>query len=158
MIIYRKNAGLVVGDLLIRPLSFNLTESLFIKRGGWIRSSFWFYDPSGANLNDRKSRLNCSFLKKYHFLTLKYIKSHSGHFGQGWRSLPFILLFYFLKYFYWLCYYSFPFSPFYPPSTLSPQPSSIPPLSSCPWVVRISSLSPLFPIPFFISPCLFYAY
>ena len=32
------------------------------------------------------------------------------------------------------------------------------PLSSCPWVVQISSLASLFPILFLTSPCLFYAY
>ena len=67
---------------------------------------------------------------------------------------------YFLSIFYWLCYYSFPnFSPF-TPSTLQP-PTLQHPLTfrSCPWVVHISFLSSLFPIPFFfISPCLFYAY
>ena len=72
----------------------------------------------------------------------------------------FVLLFiYFLSIFYWLCYYSFPnFSPFIPPPPHTPQPSSIPPLSSCPWVVHISSLNSLFPTPFLTSPCLFYAY
>ena len=59
-----------------------------------------------------------------------------------------------LSIFYWLCYYSFPnFS-----SALHPQPASIPPdLSSCPWLVHTSSLSSLFPIPFFTSPHLFNA-
>ena len=58
----------------------------------------------------------------------------------------------FLSIFYWLCYYSYPsFSPL-SPLCPAPQPSSIPPLSSCPWVVHISSL---FPIPFLISPYLF---
>ena len=32
------------------------------------------------------------------------------------------------------------------------------PLSSCPWVVHISSLASPFPIPFLTSPCLFCAY
>ena len=66
---------------------------------------------------------------------------------------------YFLSIFYWLCYYCFPnFSPFIPPPPWTPQPSSIPRLSSCPWVVHISSLSSLFPIPFLTSSCLFNAY
>ena len=45
------------------------------------------------------------------------------------------------------------FSPLHPPLWTSP-PCSIPPtLSSCPWVIHISSLSSLFPIPFFyLSP------
>ena len=45
-------------------------------------------------------------------------------------------------------------SPLYLPSN----PPAFPRLSPCPWVVHISSLSPLFPIPFFIFPHLFYAY
>ena len=36
--------------------------------------------------------------------------------------------------------------------------SSIPPLSSCPWVVHKSSLSSLFPTPFLSSPYVFSAY
>ena len=40
----------------------------------------------------------------------------------------------------------------------SPRICSNPPLSSCPWVVQMSSLSSLFPVPFLTSPQLFYAY
>ena len=69
-----------------------------------------------------------------------------------------ILLFIFLKYIVLIMLLQFSqFPPLFSPSTLYLQPSSIPPLSSCPWVVHISSLSPLFPIPFFISPHLPYA-
>ena len=50
------------------------------------------------------------------------------------------------------------FSPYIPPVPCTSQPSTIPPLSSCPWVVHISSLTSLFLIPFLISPHLFYAY
>ena len=50
------------------------------------------------------------------------------------------------------------FLPFIPLLPCTPRPSSIPPLSSCPWVIHISSLASLFPVPFLISPCLFYAY
>ena len=40
-----------------------------------------------------------------------------------------------------------------------PPPSNTPPrLSSCPWVVRVSSLASPFPILFLTSPCLFCAY
>ena len=45
-------------------------------------------------------------------------------------------------------------SPFYSPSTLQHSPH----LSSCPYVVHISSLDSLFPILFLNSPHLFYAY
>ena len=78
-------------------------------------------------------------------------------------DLSFILPFYFLlSIFYWLCYYSCPsiFLPFTRPlpctAPLTLQHS--PPLSSCPWVVHISSLASLFPILFLTYPCLFYAY
>ena len=50
------------------------------------------------------------------------------------------------------------FSPLSPPSALHPPPSNIAPLSSCPWVIHVSSLASLFPILFLTSPCLFYAY
>ena len=72
---------------------------------------------------------------------------------------PFPTLFSFKSIFYWLCHYSFPnfFSPVYPLALHLPtlQPS---PLSSCLWVVHISSLTSLFPTQFLTSPCLFYAY
>ena len=50
------------------------------------------------------------------------------------------------------------FSPFIPPPPCTPNPPASSPLSSCLWVVRISSLSSPFPIPFLTSPHLFYAY
>ena len=50
------------------------------------------------------------------------------------------------------------FLPFIPPLPCTPRPSSIPPLSSCPWVIHVSSWASLFPGPFLISPRLFYAY
>ena len=70
------------------------------------------------------------------------------------------LLLFFWSRFYWLCYYSFPnFSPFVPPSALHPQTLQHPPhLSSCPWLVHISSLTSLFPIPFLTFLHLFYDY
>ena len=60
--------------------------------------------------------------------------------------------------FYWLCYYSCPIFFFLlSPSTLHPPPTSIPPFSSCPWVVHISSLASPFPILFLTFPlCIFY--
>ena len=65
----------------------------------------------------------------------------------------------FLKYIYWLCYYSCLISRL-PHSTPSctPLPSHIPPYSSCPWVILISSLPSTFPILFLPSPCLFPTY
>ena len=53
----------------------------------------------------------------------------------------------FLSIFYRLCYYSCPlFSPFYPRQPCNPLPLVFPVLSSCPWVVPISSLASPFPI------------
>ena len=53
------------------------------------------------------------------------------------------------------------FSQFSPLSSLCPAPPNPPPfpptLSSCPWVVHISSSNSLFPLPLLTSPCLFYA-
>ena len=39
-----------------------------------------------------------------------------------------------------------------------PPPTRIPPLSSCPWVVHVSSLASPLPILFLTSPCLFCTY
>ena len=50
------------------------------------------------------------------------------------------------------------FSPFIPLPPCTPPTLQHASLSSCPWVVHISSLSSLFPIPFLISPHQFYAY
>ena len=44
------------------------------------------------------------------------------------------------------------------PSTQYPLPSSNSPLSSCPWVMGVSSLASPFPILFLTSPCLFCFY
>ena len=50
------------------------------------------------------------------------------------------------------------FSPLYPPLPSTPIPTSIPPFTSCPWVIHISSLASPFPILFLTSPCLFSTY
>ena len=75
-----------------------------------------------------------------------------------WRQhLLFIYLF---NIFYWLCYYSCPifFLTFIPLHPVHPFPPSFLHLSSCLWVIHVSSLASPFPIPFLTSPCLFYAY
>ena len=60
---------------------------------------------------------------------------------------------------YSLCYYSYPnFIPFVPFHLLTPLPPAIPPLSSCPWAVHISSLASPFSILFLTSPCLYCTY
>ena len=76
-----------------------------------------------------------------------------AHSSVQWYLI--VTLFYFLNIFYWLCYYSCPNSSPLPPSAWYPP---IPPLSSCPWVVRIGSLASPFPILFLTSPCIFCTY
>ncbi|KAF6075065.1 hypothetical protein HJG60_009463 [Phyllostomus discolor] len=48
-----------------------------------------------------------------------------------------------------------PFSPLHSPLPRTPPPTHIPPCSSRPWVVYISSLPSTFPTLFLPSPCLF---
>ena len=60
--------------------------------------------------------------------------------------------------FYWLCYYSYPIFPPLLPSTQYPHTLQQSPLSSCPWVVYVSSLATPFPILFLTSPSLFCTY
>ena len=48
-----------------------------------------------------------------------------------------------------------PFPPLHSTPPCIPPPTHIPPYSSCPWVIRISSLTSTFPILFLPSPCLF---
>ena len=51
------------------------------------------------------------------------------------------------------------FSPLYSLLPCTPPATTIPtPLSSCPWVVHISSLASPFPILFLTSPCLFHIF
>ena len=53
-----------------------------------------------------------------------------------------------------LSHFFLPFSPY----TLHAPQTAVPLLSSCPWVVHVSSLASTFPILFLTSPCLFCAY
>ena len=50
------------------------------------------------------------------------------------------------------------FTPFIPLRPLHPVPPTFPHLTSCPWVLHISSLPSPFPILFLPSPCLFATY
>ena len=54
-----------------------------------------------------------------------------------------------------LSYFFLPFIPLHP---VPPLPLSFPDLSSCPWVIHVSSLASSFPILFLTSPCLFCTY
>ena len=65
--------------------------------------------------------------------------------------LKYILLIMLLQ----LSHFFLPFIPLHPAAPLSPAFLS---LSSCPWVVQISSLTSTLPILFFTSPCLFCTY
>ena len=70
-------------------------------------------------------------------------------------------LFYFLIYFidYAITVVPFFSSLYYPPHSIPLPPALLtPPLSSCPWVILISSLASPFPILFLTSPCLFCTY
>ena len=49
----------------------------------------------------------------------------------------------------------FQFFPLYPLPPGNPIPSSSHPLSSCPWVIHVSSLATPFSMLFLTSPCLF---
>ena len=51
-----------------------------------------------------------------------------------------------------------PFPPLHSTPSCPPPPSHIPPYSSCPWVILISSLASTFPTLFLPSPCLFSTY
>ena len=50
------------------------------------------------------------------------------------------------------------FLPFIPLRLVYPLPPTVPYLSSCPWVIYVSSLTSPFPILFLTSPCLFCTY
>ena len=80
--------------------------------------------------------------------------------GEDWGNIFFLKI---LKYFLLIMLSQFSVFPIFPLLShfhLVPlKPPAFPPnLSSCPWVVHISSLSSLFPIPFFTSLHLFNAY
>ena len=51
-----------------------------------------------------------------------------------------------------------PFPPLHSTPSCTPPPSHIPPYSSCPWVILISSLASTFPTLFLPSPCLYSTY
>ena len=70
----------------------------------------------------------------------------------------FIGWFFFLKYVLFVIVVQFPNFPLWPPPPSSPFPLAIPPLSSCPWVVHVSSLASPLPILLLTSPWLFCTY
>ena len=67
----------------------------------------------------------------------------------------FLILTYFIDYAITVVPY---FCPLYSPLPCTPLPPSFPQLSSCPWVVRVSSLASPFPILFLSYPYLFCTY
>ena len=73
-------------------------------------------------------------------------------------KLSSISSFYFLIYFIDYAITVLPFSPLYSPLPCNPSHPPSPPLSSCPWVLHISSLASTIPILFLTSPCLFCTY
>ena len=69
-----------------------------------------------------------------------------------------IFTFFFLIYFIDYVITVVPFPPLHSTTHCTPPPSHIPPHSSCPWVILISSLASTFPTLFLPSPCLFSTY
>ena len=74
--------------------------------------------------------------------------------------IPFLESFFFKKYILliMLLQLSHYFSPLYSLQPYTSLPPAFPHLSSCPWVVHISSLASPFPTLFLTSPCLFCTY
>ena len=122
-------------SLAAARVSFQVSQPL-LKQGGSIHKGI---------ISEQLHTLLHKYLRVSSTVIIKSLES--GSIKQIFLKVFLIMLLQFSQFF-----------PLYSPSALPPQPSHIPPLSSCPWVVHISSLSPLFPIPFFISPHLFYAY
>ena len=65
------------------------------------------------------------------------------------------MIFFIFNIFYWLCSHSCPiFPPLFHSALLAPSHPQPPTLSSCPWVIYISSLASTFPILFLTTPWL----
>ena len=104
----------------------------------------------------------------FSYLVRKYIAftPHSPVFSQNPYAVlcryvhSLFLFFYYFLFFNIFIDYAITVVPFPPHSTPScpPPPSHIPPYSSCPWVILISSLASTFPTLFLPSPCLFSTY
>ena len=75
-----------------------------------------------------------------------------------WPSLSFFYLKNFFDIFIDYAITVVPFPPLHSTPSCLPPPSHIPPYSSCPWVILISSLASTFPTLVVPSPCLFSTY
>ena len=85
---------------------------------------------------------------------LKARKIKGGYHDISWQ----VIWNFIFNIFYCLCYYSCPIFSFIPLWPEHPLPPAFPHFSSCPWIVHISSLASIFPIPFLTYPCLFSTY
>ena len=106
--------------------------------------------------------ISCPSSLYIHIVTRFYI---IVYFNYHILLLLSLTLFYLLSSYYFLflkkyllCYYSCPSSPPTPLHPAHPLPPTLPPYSSCPWVILISSLASTFPTLFLPSPCLFSTY
>ena len=103
-----------------------------------------------ANLSFYNSTLYClEIFPKYprNFFKLPYLLQYYQHY-----FFFFLLLFLYILLIMLLQLSHFP--SFIPLLPTYPLPPTLPPFSSCPWVIRISSLASTFPILFLTSPCL----
>ena len=99
-----------------------------------------------------------------HAMATQYTRSLSSvyypHWLLQWRRHCSCMLILFFKYISLIMLLQLPhfFSPLYSPLCCTHLPPAFPLLSSCPWVLHISSLPSPLPILFFTFPCVFCTY
>ena len=101
------------------------------------------------NLFEKVMKENCSNLVN----EIELRGQKLTHTCMAYWFFKYILLIMILQ----LSHFFLPFIPLYPASPLPPA-FPTPPLSSCPWVIHVSSLASPFPTLFLPSPCLFSTY